>query len=51
MTVVPADVIDGKVGDPVLGVEVLREAVTRVHAVGGRLANPRAVIVRGTRIR
>ena len=31
-------VIDWRVGDGVLPVDVLREAVTRVHAVGGRLA-------------
>ncbi|MFG1867743.1 amidohydrolase family protein [Micromonospora arborensis] len=31
-------VIDWQLGDDVMPVEVLREAVTRVHAVGGRLA-------------
>ena len=31
-------VIDWRLGDEVLAVDVLREAVTRVHAVGGRLA-------------
>ncbi|GLY00370.1 MULTISPECIES: amidohydrolase family protein [Actinoplanes] len=31
-------VADWKFGDPVIPLEVLREAVTRVHAAGGRLA-------------
>jgi imidazolonepropionase-like amidohydrolase len=31
-------VIDWRVGDDIVPVEVLRESVTRVHAVGGRLA-------------
>lgn len=31
-------VVDWQPGDPVMPVEVLREAVRRVHAVGGRLA-------------
>lgn len=31
-------VIDWRIGDDILAVDVLREAVARVHAVGGRLA-------------
>src|SRR6185436_17262205 len=31
-------VIDWKPGDDIVPVEILREAVTRVHAAGGRLA-------------